>query len=184
MFNVGDKLIIKCKATITCEFKVVDRMKDYCNKRVTIKEIEWSDYRNCNDIYLVEDGPYYFSWSDDSFIGKVGEITIQPDIAIICKSNKEILKVLSELLSSYRLGMGSYEEAIAKAEIGMFLVNSDSFEFDTICSDYSSMYTYVEYADMLHNHDEKELRTKNNCPYLYNELLHCGSLASCAKCTL
>ena len=183
MYNVGDQLIVKCKAKLTCKFTVIKEMRDYCNKKVTIRDIERSDYGEYNCILLLEDNPHC-AWSDDSFIGKVGEITIQPDIGIICKSNKEILKVFSELMPSYGFRMGAAEEEIVKAETGMFLINKDFFEFNAICSDYSTMYTYVEYADMFHSHEEEEIRKKNNCPYLYNELLHCGSVASCAKCTL
>lgn len=183
MYNVGDQLIVKCKDTITCKFTVANQMRDYCNKKVTIKDIAWADYQECNQIHLIEDNSF-FNWSDDSFVGKVGEIPIQSDIAIICNNNKEILKVLNELMPAYRLGIGSDEEVIVRAETGMFLLNRDSFGFGAICSDYSAMYTYVEYADMFHSHDEYSIRNNNSCLLLYNELNHCGLGELCAKCTL
>lgn len=168
-YKIGDKVIVKCRDKIYCNYGLNLDMKDFCNQKVEISHVQDGYYN------IVETD---WCWDDDCFIGKVGEIVLQPYIGVICENPEQINAVLKSL----RHLTGNKEDAYNATE-GAFIIDTDSYEFKVV--DYrSDYYTFVYFSDMEKFHDEDELRKSNSCKYLYNELNHCSDNDVCKTCDL
>lgn len=171
-YKIGDEVIVKCNNTISCFNGLNDHMRELCNRKVKIESIVNNGY------YHIFESEARWAWDDDCFIGKVGEIVLQPYIGVICENPEQINAVLKSL----RHFTGNKEDAYNATE-GAFIIDVDSYEFKVV--DYrSDDYTFVYFSYMEKFHDEDELRKSNSCKYLYNELNHCSDNDVCKTCDL
>lgn len=174
-YKIGDEVIVKCKIFISCHCGLNRDMKALCNTKVKICSIDNDGFYN-----IIEDG-IRWTWDNDCFIGKVGEIKIQPYIGVICENSDQI----DTMLSSLKRLSGNSQDACSAAE-GVFLIDMDSYsyEFNDDVHYKTDYYTFVNFNDLQKLHDEDELRKSNSCKYLYNELNHCGKFDVCKICEL
>lgn len=170
-YKEGDEVIVKCKKSISCLYGLNEDMKKLCNTKVNIDSVN-------NRRYEILEDKIRWSWDDDCFIGKVGEIELQPYIGVICENSEQIYAVLKNLGH-----LPNNSQDACNATEGVFLIDVDSYELKDIQyrSDY---YTFVSFNDLQKMHDEDELRKSNSCKYLYNELNHCGEYDICKICGL
>lgn len=172
-YKDGDEVIVKCKKSISCYCGLNNDMLTFCNTKVKIYSID-----NDGDYSIIEDHALW-TWEDACFIGKVGEIEIQPHIGVICENPDQI----STMLSSLKRLPGNRQDA-CDAVKGIFLIDIDSYEFNDNAQYKSDYYTIVKFNDLQKFHNEDELRKNNSCKYLYNELSRCGEFDVCKICSL
>lgn len=180
-YAVGDEVILKCYSRLKKEGNLC--LEEFCGLRTIIIEIK------PDGNYLCECPSFSVIVEENVILGKIGDITIEPGLAIACR-NKIQIESISPLLHRFKNGKNFLNDIKGLGSVRIFITYDNLLKYArAVDSPYSytsysnQNYNYIEFSDLALK-NEIEIRKLNQCNILYNDLAHCYCCEECGRCSI